>query len=159
MKIELLDHPGKRHVTVSRLDRRYLFICPACGDKTIEPAGRPQGRIVRCDTCQAACKPWVVNALPDQHGIYIDGKCVGYCTKEQDAQVWYTERVDPALVAEVNAVITKAYGGETVVFEKPVLTAEEAKLLGMPPPDEDAPPDDDDIEEDDDDTDMEDDLL
>lgn len=138
LKIELLDHPGKRHVQVSKSDRRHVFLCPACNEKQVEQAGRPPGRKVRCDSCKGACVPYMVPALPEQHGIYLSGKCVAYCTKESDPEIWWVEKVDPSLMAEVTEVVQAKYGGEALVHEKPE----------WPDETEEAPPDDDDIEED-----------
>lgn len=156
MNILLGVHPAERHVTVSRVDRRHLFLC-VCGEKTIEPSGRPAGRPVRCDACGSACKPFIVEALPEQHGIWIGSgecdpadkssllqanyKCIGYCTKEADAQIWEIEKISPQLMADVRAAVSKQYGGEPLVHEKIVLTKEQAKSLGMPyEGDDDEPP-------------------
>lgn len=119
LQIELRDHPGKRHVKVSRTDARHLFHCGKCNDNVVEPRNRPPGRKVRCDTCGETCEPLLVNALPDQHGIYIDGKCVGYCTREKDAEVWFVEQLDPYIQDEVAKLIEKKYGGEPVTYPLP----------------------------------------
>jgi hypothetical protein len=119
VKIELRDHPGKRHVQISKSDRRYLFTCAKCHDDTVEPHNRTPGRPVRCETCGEKCEPKLVSALPHQHGIYVEGKCVGYCTKETDPEVWFVEKLDPYVIESVNKVILAQYGGESLVHEKP----------------------------------------
>lgn len=140
LSIELRDHPGRRHVQVSKSDRRYVFFCAKCKEKQVEPEGRAPGRKVRCDACNAACEPYLVPALPDQHGIYLEGKCVAYCTKESDPEIWWVEKVDPALMAEVTEVVQATYGGEALVHEKPEWPDEKEA--------DEAPPSDEDIEED-----------
>lgn len=118
-KIELRDHPAKRHVQVSPRDRRHLYRCPKCNDNTAEPRNRPPGRKVKCETCQGPCEPLIVNALPEQHGIYVDGKCIGYCTKEPDAEIWYVDRVDPYIQSEIEKLIATTYGGDPVKYPYP----------------------------------------
>lgn len=138
MKIELKEHPAKRHVQISKADKRHLYVCPKCKDDVVEQAGRNPGRPVRCEACKEKCEPKIIPALPDQHGIYLEGKCVGYCTKESDPEIWFVEKLDPYVIEQVNAHVLSRYGGESLVHEKPEWPEQPA---------EDEPPQVDEIDE------------
>lgn len=136
MRIVLGVHPGERHERESKSSERYKYACRTCKDGNrpyivVQTPGPP----VICDLCQQQCVPYVVPALPNQHGIWIGGnadcdpedkaaliaaayKCVGYCDRKANPEVWYVDKVPESTEQAIDEAIRAKYGGTPRVFPK-----------------------------------------
>lgn len=114
LDIKIVPHPSKIHVTLP--DKRGLFWCETCQEKTAEPFNRPQYRKVKCDTCKQPCEPLVETLFRDQMGISVQGAVIAYCKAEPDGWMarCQSQPLADSLRADIKAVVDAKYGGDAV---------------------------------------------
>lgn len=132
LPIELRDHPNWDYV---RAQGRVLYHCAACNEDTLEPHNKSFHEPVLCDRCQHECQPRTAPTIKDQNGVYLDGKCIGYCKKASSGWVSLIEKQDDYVAQAIKEHCEKVYGGtfklQNGPYVPPDLQAKYWKTAGL----------------------------
>lgn len=122
LPIELRDHPNKSPVTAP--NGKPLYHCDKCNEDFVEQPNRAFHEPVWCEKCKGACKPRFRSTVPDQHGVYFDGQCIGYAKRQRYGWVSLIQKVDDSIAQAIKKMCEDKYGGEFKLQNGPYVPPE-----------------------------------